>query len=287
MTTSQDASPPSSSVPPGIDAGFWRRTAPPDLRSLFTDIIGYEERNPQTNRQVETASLTIPLILSFGDPFEIALGQHPTAENERPTFLAGLSSSPVFIQSNGRAKCLQINFTPIGARHFFRFPMDLLTDQMLPFADVAEPELAEFVRRIEDLTSWNARLDHALAYVIKRLRQDTVQLTPADHVLRRLLETGGQVSVTSLAKEIGWSRKHLAQKFRKDIGLRPKTVARVIRFGKVLKHAQNCCDIDWAGLAVDCGYADQAHLIRDFSEFSGQSPEAWRARLLNGTANTW
>jgi AraC-like DNA-binding protein len=90
-----------------------------------------------------------------------------------------------------------------------------------------------------------------------------------------------------LAKEIGWSRKHLAQKFRKDIGLRPKTVARVIRFGKALKHAQNCCDIDWAGLAVDCGYADQAHLIRDFSEFSGQSPEAWRARLLNGTANTW
>ncbi len=70
MTTSQDASLPSSSVPPGIDAGFWRRTAPPDLRSLFTDIIGYEERNPQTNRQVETASLTIPLILSFGDPFE-------------------------------------------------------------------------------------------------------------------------------------------------------------------------------------------------------------------------
>jgi hypothetical protein len=81
----------------------------------------------------------------------------------RPTFLAGLSCCPVYIQSNGHAKRLQINFTPTGARHFFRFPMDLLTDQMLPFVDVAEPELAEFVRRIEDMRSWKARLDHAFA----------------------------------------------------------------------------------------------------------------------------
>ena len=289
MTTSQSPAPapPSSSAPSGIDAGFWRRVAPPDLRSLFTDIIGYEERQLKTNRQVEAASLTIPLILSFGDPFEIALGQVPTAENALPSFLAGLSCAPVYIQSNGRARCLQINFTPIGARHFFRFPMDLLTDQMLPFADVAEADLAVFVRQIEDMTSWAERLDHALAFVARRLRQNPVLTTPADHVLRRLVETGGQVSVRTLAVEIGWSRKHLAQKFRKDIGLRPKTVARVIRFGQVLKHLKSGGDIHWAGVAVDCGYADQAHLIRDFSEFSGRSPAAWHASVLNGSASAW
>ena len=287
MATSQAPTPPPNSAPSGIAAGFWRRTAPASLCNLFTDIVGYEERQPRTNRQVETASLTIPLILSFGDPFEIALGQRPTAENALPSFLAGLSRSPAFIQSNGRAKCLQINFTPLGARHFFRFPMDLLTDRMLPFADVAEADLSEFVRRLEDMTGWEARLDHALAFVTQRLQQDAARLTPSDHVLARLMQTGGRVSVRTLAMEIGWSRKHLAEKFRKDIGLRPKMAARVIRFGEVLKQVQNSHEIDWAGLAIDCGYADQAHLIRDFAEFSGSSPEAWRTRLLNGSAGAW
>jgi len=278
---------PSDTLPPGIEAGFWRRQAPFVLQHLVTNITGYEERAPGINRQVETASLTIPFILSFGDPFEIGLGERPTKDNAVPSFLAGLSSSPVYIQSNGRAKCLQINFTPRGARLFFGLPMDLLTDRMLSVHDVVDAEVAVFIRQIEDLNDWTARLEHAMDFVCHRLRRNADADTPADHVFARLLASGGQASITALGKEVGWSRKHLAQRFRRDIGLLPKTVARIMRFGRVLRLSADGTDINWADLAADCGYADQAHLIREFSEFSGQSPSAWQVRLANGTQPAW
>jgi len=278
---------PSDTLPPGIEAGFWRRQAPIAFRHLLSNITGYEERSPGINRQVETASLTIPFILSFGDPFEIGLGEHPTKDNAVPSFLAGLCGAPVYIQSNGRAKCLQVNFTPRGARQFFRLPMELLTDRMLSVHDIVDAEVAVFIRQIEDMNDWNARLEYAMDFVCNRLRRNAEAATPADHVFARLLSSGGQASIASLGEEVGWSRKHLAQRFRRDIGLLPKTVARIMRFGKVLQLSEVRGDVSWAELAADCGYADQAHLIREFAEFSGQSPSAWQARLANGTQPAW
>lgn len=287
MSVTDEIETPSSALPPGIEAGYWRLSAPPDLRAFFTDIVGYEERFHQIVRQVETASLATPLILSFGDPFEIGLGHFPGRDDAVPSFLAGLGSSPVFIQSYGRARCLQINFTPLGARRFFRLPMHCLTDRMVPAGDVADAELRDLICRIEDMTNWTERLAHALHFVSGRFRAGSVRPGPTDHVYRRLLETGGQASIKSLSEEIGWSRKHLAQKFREDIGLRPKAVARLARFGRVLRAARTGRVANWAALAIDCGYADQAHLIRDFSEFSGQPPSAWLARQQANAAPVW
>ena len=83
--------------------------------------------------------------------------------------------------------------------------------------------------------------------------------------------------IEAIASQLGWSRKHLAARFHDEIGLSPKTIAQMMRFNHALAHArrQTC---GWAELAGLCGYADQAHLVRDFNRFSG-SPTAWGHRL--------
>lgn len=287
MATDKDLPTPSSTAPPGIDAGFWRHAVPADMRSWVTDIVGYEERTRETNHQIETASLTVPLILSFGEPFEIGLGHRPTAENAVPSFLAGLSSKPVYICSRGRAKCLQINFTPPGARRFFGLPMNVIADRMEPVTDLEDRELAAFVRQTEDLPNWPDRLRHALLFVRDRLLRNTSKPGWTVHAYRRILDTGGRVTVGSLVAETGWSRKHLGQKFQQEIGLSPKSVARIVRFGNVVAHAGTGTDVNWSALAYDCGYSDQAHLIREFAEFSGTSPTAWLARVQGHSTQAW
>ncbi len=262
-------------------------TAPDPLKLYFTDVIGYEERRPNINRQVETASLTVPFILSFGDRFEIGLGHKPTRDDAVPSFVAGLGTRPVFIQSNGRAKCLQINFTPIGAHLFFQLPMDELADRMVPAADVADAGLATFIRTMEDTDCWPGRLRRAAVYVSRRIRERQTGQAPAVHVYRRLLANDGRISIATLAAEVGWSRKHLAHKFRQEIGLAPKTVARIARFGRARSLASAGNEINWADLALECGFADQAHLIREFSEFAGRSPAAWLALFRSGQPTTW
>jgi len=61
--------------------------------------------------------------------------------------------------------------------------------------------------------------------------------------------------------------------FLREVGLTPKRLARIYRFHAALRGLQATTTLDWAQLALDCGYYDQSHLSRDFREFTGRSPE--------------
>ncbi|WP_174531147.1 helix-turn-helix domain-containing protein, partial [Micromonospora maritima] len=100
---------------------------------------------------------------------------------------------------------------------------------------------------------------------------------------RRLQGAGGAVSVAALADEVDWSRRHLAVRFRREFGLPPKTVARLLRFERAYASLGRTLDArpaagppaaGWAERAARWGYYDQSHLIREFQEFAGATPAA-------------
>ena len=87
----------------------------------------------------------------------------------------------------------------------------------------------------------------------------------------RLQETSGRIRIGQLARELGCSRRLLETQFKDDVGLSPKTVARLVRFASVRRHI----DQDrhrWADIAHEHGYCDQAHLNRDFRDLAGTTP---------------
>ena len=96
---------------------------------------------------------------------------------------------------------------------------------------------------------------------------------------RRLARSAGMVRITTLAAEIGWSRKHLVDRFRSELGLAPKSLARMMRFHQACRIAQRGGPRAWAAIAAESGYSDQAHLVREFVEFAGEPPTAWARRL--------
>jgi AraC-like DNA-binding protein len=88
----------------------------------------------------------------------------------------------------------------------------------------------------------------------------------------------GRVPIGRLAEEVGWSHKHLITRFRRQVGLRPKTAARLVRFEGVLGRLDERRGLDWGEVAREVGYADQAHLIRDFHQFTRATPTEFVAR---------
>jgi transcriptional regulator GlxA family with amidase domain len=98
---------------------------------------------------------------------------------------------------------------------------------------------------------------------------------------RQLLLSGGATRVSELATGTGWSSRHLTSRFRTEIGLTPKTAARVIRFGRTRRLLVSQLAADpaarLADLAVTCGYFDQAHLAREFRALAGCPPSQWLA----------
>ncbi|NJR52192.1 MAG: helix-turn-helix transcriptional regulator [Leptolyngbyaceae cyanobacterium CSU_1_3] len=103
------------------------------------------------------------------------------------------------------------------------------------------------------------------------------QRRPLEHhyavpiALAALGQTDDDVSVRDVARHVGLSQRRFIQVFKGEVGLTPKLFSRVQRFQRVLTLVQQTPP-DWARLAVECGYFDQSHLIRDFVSFSGFNP---------------
>jgi AraC-like DNA-binding protein len=88
------------------------------------------------------------------------------------------------------------------------------------------------------------------------------------------------VPIGSLAREVGWSHKHLITKVRQQVGLAPKTVARLLRFEHAWHYLRDGEPVRWDRIAADGGYAGQSHLIRDFRQFTGGTPADFVARSI-------
>jgi AraC-like DNA-binding protein len=98
------------------------------------------------------------------------------------------------------------------------------------------------------------------------------------HAVARIDQTHGRATVRSLAKEIGTGERRLERLFDQCVGLSPKALARVARFGNAVHAA--ACDAPWTRIASDAGYTDQSHLIREFRALAGVTPSEYRAERV-------
>lgn len=253
---------------------------PADLAGDVVRYAGYLKQGGWSIDNREVASPIVPLIISFGDPFRIRMAANG-AEDHR-SFVAGLYDGYADVASTGRAHCMQVDFTPLGAYRFFAMPMRDLAARTVALDQVGRFE--ELAGRLYEAPDWATRFALLDRFVRLRLAAAAGPSSPIAWTWRQLASSGGRVRVTTLAREIGWSRKHLAQRFAVEVGAGPKTVGRILRFagarGAIDAGIRAGC-MDWAGLAADWGYADQAHLIREFRAMAGVTPADY-ARDVTG-----
>ncbi len=262
--------------PPGGHYEILRRGVPAVLAGDVTSITCYRETIAGHFRQSEPASLDVPLIIGFEGAFAIGIGHTPGPSDMVESFAAGLFPGNVVIDSFGSAHCLQINFTPLGAYRFFGVPMHELNGRLVAPDDLLGPAFTELRQRLGEEHNWHRRADMALDFVIRRLRRQARAPSPSvSSAFDALIDSGGRIRIGALAERLDCSRKHLAHRFATEIGASPKTVARIIRFNGALAMARAHASPDWADIAQASGYADQAHLVREFRDLAGNSPAAF------------
>jgi AraC-like DNA-binding protein len=131
--------------------------------------------------------------------------------------------------------------------------------------------------------TWDARfaaLDAALAARLPDAHNPSPEVAWA---WRQLTISGGRVPIATLAEELRWSPKRLIARFREQVGLPPKQVARLLRFQRATNLFLATETPDWGALARQSGYYDQSHLIHEFQRFAGDTPHGLaRRRLVTG-----
>ena len=186
-------------------------------------------------------------------------------------FVVGQMTRPVLVAPTGAVRLLGIRFAPGGTLPFLPVLAGELTDRITPLDEVA-PTLDREIRRLLDLPcAWREKIPLVEAVLIRRLAAHAARGASLQPAVALLLSSGGRVSVDRVAAHLALGHRQLERRFLREVGLGPKMLGRILRFQQVFRAVEDPA-ADWAGVAVDCGYYDQAHLIRDFRQFAGQSP---------------
>jgi AraC-like DNA-binding protein len=238
-----------------------RRAPAAPLTGRVTSYYGFEVETPEPVCQREGPGTDVVVILTFEEHWLIDGARHTS-------FVAGLHDRQVTTEHPGRSLGMQVNLDPLAARAVVGAPLHELAGRTVPAEEILDPLLIE---GLADAPDWDARfalLDAALAPRLADAR-------PSREVAwawQRLRETRGRVAIGELATELGWTRKRIVSRFRDEIGLPPKAVARLLRF----EHARELAGtMPWGALAFECGFSDQSHLIAEFRRITGRTPETF------------
>jgi AraC-like DNA-binding protein len=254
------------------------RPAPP-LCQFVESAVGYHYAGFEAGVHRGLPSRHLTVIVSFDRPLDMTLPDDQQTPLSLDALAGGLHAAPVTIHHDGVQHGVQLQLTPLGARALLGLPASELAHQVVPLEAVlgAAPELGD---RLATAGSWAERfaaLDAVLARAVARNAPPRPPRPEVTFVFDRLATAAGGLGIESLAHEVGWSRRHLAEQFRREYGLTPKLLARVLRFERARSMLTSPLRPALADVAAVCGYADQAHMTHDWVTFAGSSPLSWLA----------
>jgi AraC-like DNA-binding protein len=258
-----------------------RRTPTGPLRRFVDSYIGYRLTGfpPGVHRGLPSRHQTF--IVSIGPDINVV---RQTDSAQRPDryrcVVSGLQPSSALIAHDGTQKGVAIELTPLGSRALLGLPAGEVWNLSLEFADVAGPAGDELWERLQIAADWNDRFA-ICDEVLSRVATDDHLACELEHSWRALVASGGSMSIGELATATGWSRQHLARRFRDEFGLGPKLAGRIIRLDRARRMLQGSPPfVTITQVAAACGYFDHAHLNRDFAELAGCTPSELLAERL-------
>ncbi|QYK70174.1 MULTISPECIES: AraC family transcriptional regulator [Paenibacillus] len=176
-------------------------------------------------------------------------------------------------QAGSETRIFAVRFFPGGAHYFHGMPTHLFTGGNYRLEDLWPESIAVIGERIMEAQNFNERvriMDEYLNQLLLRKRTNDCDLMK--NLLHRIFVSAGSVGVKELAEREAISERQLNRKFGQWIGISPKKFSEVVRFQSVLHSIQSGGGLDWTELALKHSFFDQAHLIRDFRRFYGDSP---------------
>jgi AraC-like DNA-binding protein len=206
------------------------------------------------------------VIFSFGDE---PVGSF-TLPDERARLIGSMTRADRFLLVPG-TDLMGVRFHPGASGAFLRLGAHEVLDSSLPLVELwgrdtqhLQDELAGQV-----VDARRARVERELLRRLRPLSREHQLVMRAHHAIVR---SRGRVAIDDLASAVGVSRRHLERAFVASVGHGPKVACRVVRLTATLRLADEIPDINQSRLALEGGYFDQAHMIREIKALSGATP---------------
>lgn len=266
-----------------------RMSAAPALEGSIDGYADYRQRTGGFTTRRELPHAGGVLIFNLGAPIAITGGDGRVLRlGPGEAFVAGAHLRPALSHSGGAQAGVHVHLPLATLRRLLGVPMSELVDRTVALEALLGAEARDVGARLAECRDREARaavLDEALAHLLARA-------APLDVRQRRglaALRARPDLDVAEIAREVGWSCKHFRERIQDAVGVGPRCYRRLLRFQSLTAAIAQAgaqagaapgAAPGWAELALDAGYCDQAHMIREFREFSGLTPGSYLARRL-------
>lgn len=238
----------------------------PQLRPLLSrDHGGFTDASPPAEL-VLPATAAVPLVVKLRD-----------SAHRPPEFTTGAHAAPLVMEGACAPAYIEVWLAPLGAYTLLGAPIERLSGQIVDLTELFGPDGRRLAESVRDAPTWARRFELIDAFLLRRLDRGPRPHPEVARAWQRLVATGGRAPIGDIATEVGWSHRHLVARFRHEIGVTPKTAARLVRFECVRQRLETTAPVRWADLAAEAGYADQSHLVREFRTFTGSTPTQYLA----------
>lgn len=187
-------------------------------------------------------------------------------------FVSGLQTRPLAVESPAEAEMAGVRLKPEGAAAFLRDSPAEIAGRVIDLDDLLGRGVESLRDELASIPDLRRRVLRLAAAVERQLADASGPVAPLRFALDQIRASRGTVPIGALVAASGWSHRHFADRFRVEVGLTPKAYSRIARFEAAFARLQSLKRPNWAEFALDCGYFDQAHLIRDFGELAGATP---------------
>ncbi|HEY6490487.1 MAG: helix-turn-helix domain-containing protein [Terracidiphilus sp.] len=203
------------------------------------------------------------------------------AHTIRVPLLAGPYSRSFQFDPSESTAVLGVLFRPGAARLFFPFPANELHNLDIALRELHPEEADRLLNELCSASGEPARFQMIERYLTRKLKGAVLTPPAVRYGVEQLSREGLVRGVRSIQSETGLSHTRFIQLFREHVGLTPKLFYRVRRFRMLINRIEKGLPVKWVELATDCGYFDQAHLIRDFRVFAGITPHEYRPSIAD------
>jgi AraC-like DNA-binding protein len=169
----------------------------------------------------------------------------------------------------------RVHFQPGALFRVVNFPLHEFGEDYFDAEMILGRDVREVSERLANSTSYAEMVEVVEAYLVRSLARTTQNVLPVDRAAARLTADPRHISLDWLARQACLSPRQFNRKFTERIGVGPKLYSRLVRYHRAYLFKAAHPAIAWPTVAIECGYTDYQHLVRDFRQFTDATPNSW------------
>jgi len=190
-------------------------------------------------------------------------------------WFSGMQTEYLTISSDNESEMLVITFKPGASFPFIKQSLDVFNNKVVHAKIIFGDKVLDFRRELINEKDADEKIELTKKWLKSQLDEVSFEGKIIEQFVFQIQNSSGSINFKDLAEKSGYSQKQFIHLFKKYVGLTPKQFHRIVRFNEILNAIFKMEKVDWAFMANEFGYYDQAYFIKDFQAFSGHNPKQY------------